>query len=555
MEDRKPLLPIAIAAVALVMLPVVFVGGAVVMTVVSTMSMTGALQEMQCTRGRTAGGSAYVGDGSSVMPVAGKWKYTDRFGMRYHPVEHVMKKHNGMDMATIPTGGEIRAFRAGTIKTVVHGNPGAGNFIEIDHGGGLVSRYLHLASTKVEVGEKVAVGQSIGVEGQTGAVTGAHLHFEIHRDGTAVDPAPILKKAGLTVPRENAISTAADTPTGSTGRDGKNSSAADAENALAADVSQQSADDGSDDSKGSGNKVGGGNLSVGPWGPQQVAIAKEIIDAGTQRGLDDWTITLAVMTAMAESSLQNLNHGDAVRNDTVGVFQEGPERGPLSQRMDPAGAANIFWDYLQGVEGYRDLAPTIAAHKTQANADPWHYEPMWDDAVRVVAKVKGNPDLVARYTGSGGSADCLGAAGGTSVPAMAAQGELPDPPGMSCPPSDSPATRGLQPVAERGLRCTAAAFPRISTMYGIGERAISGDHPNGYAVDFMIDNYRSQSGRALGWKIAEWNRQNAEDLGIQYIIFDQKIWSVDRADEGWRPMEDRGSDNQNHLNHAHISYS
>lgn len=540
MEGRKPLILIAIAVVVLVVLPLVFIGGAVVMTVVSAMSMTGALQEMQCTRAGPASGVVQVGDGSSVMPVAGRWKYTDRFGMRYHPVEHVMKKHSGMDMATIPAGGEIRAFRAGTVKTVVHGNPGAGNFIEIAHGGGLVSRYLHLASTKVEVGEKVSVGRAIGVEGQTGAVTGAHLHFEIHRGGTAVDPAPVLKKAGLTVPRKDAIATA-----GKAGPEGKSASA----NVLAADASQQRSDGGS------GSKAGGGNLSVGPWGPQQVAVAKEIIDAGTQRGLDDWTITLAVMTAMAESSLQNLNHGDAVRNDTVGVFQEGPERGPLSQRMDPAGAANIFWDYLQKVDGYRDLAPTIAAHKAQANADPWHYEPMWDDAVQVVAKVKGNPDLVARYGGSGGTADCQGAAGGTSVPALAAQGELPDPPGMNCPPSDSPATRGLQPVAERGLRCTAAAFPQITTMYGVGERAISSDHPNGYAVDYMIDNYRSQNGQALGWKIAEWNRQNAEELGIQYIIFEQKIWNIDRADEGWRPMEDRGSPVSNHRDHVHASHA
>lgn len=543
MEDRKPILLLVIAAVVLVVVPILGIGTVVVMTVVSTMSMTGALQETQCTRAGSFSGAVQAGDGSSVMPVSGRWKYTDRFGMRHHPVEHVMKKHNGMDMATIPTGGTIRAFRAGTIKTVVQGAPGAGNYIEIAHGGGLVSRYLHLASTTVKVGERVEVGQTVGTEGQSGAVTGAHLHFEIHRAGKAIDPAPILTKAGLNVPREGATTTASDVPDESTAKGGEDVSAAGSPGATTPFAS-----------RGHNSDEAGGDLSVGQWNPQQVAVAKEIIDAGVERGMDDWTITVAVMTAMSESSLRNLNHGDAVRNDTVGVFQEGPERGPLSQRMDPAGAANIFWDYLQKVDGYRDLAPTIAAHKAQANADPWHYEPMWDDAVQVLAKVKGNPDLVARYGGSGGSADCQGADGGTSVPALAAQGELPDPPGMNCPASNSPAARGLQPVADRGLRCTAAAFPQITTMYGIGDRAISSDHPDGYAVDFMIDHYRSQSGRALGWKIAEWNRQNAEDLGIQYLIFDQKIWNIDRADEGWRPMEDRGSAVSNHLDHLHASY-
>jgi hypothetical protein len=89
-----------------------------------------------------------------------------------------------------------------------------------------------------------------------------------------------------------------------------------------------------------------------------------------------------------------------------------------------------------------------------------------------------------------------------------------------------------------------ANWPAI-TSYGTF-RADSGDHGSGRAIDIMISG-------DTGWQVAEFVRANASQFGISYVIYAQKIWSVDRAGEGWRPMEDRGSTTANHYDHVHVS--
>lgn len=97
-----------------------------------------------------------------------------------------------------------------------------------------------------------------------------------------------------------------------------------------------------------------------------------------------------------------------------------------------------------------------------------------------------------------------------------------------------------------------ARYPQVSTYHGVRADPIP-DHPSGRALDAMIPDYSSASGQALGREMAEWIKDNAGELNVEYIIFDQRIWNVRRAGEGWRYMADRGSDNANHKNHVHIT--
>lgn len=102
------------------------------------------------------------------------------------------------------------------------------------------------------------------------------------------------------------------------------------------------------------------------------------------------------------------------------------------------------------------------------------------------------------------------------------------------------------------IRHVWANWPRITTMYG-WRQDVTPDHPGGRAVDIMIPGWRTDQGRDLGWQIASYYRANASQFGINYIIFDQQIWSVARDAEGWRPMADRGNPTANHKDHVHVN--
>jgi endonuclease/exonuclease/phosphatase (EEP) superfamily protein YafD len=92
----------------------------------------------------------------------------------------------------------------------------------------------------------------------------------------------------------------------------------------------------------------------------------------------------------------------------------------------------------------------------------------------------------------------------------------------------------------------------IKTVGGYRESATDPNgHPAGLAADFMVP--LNAAGRAQGDRLAAYAKANAQKLGIDYIIWYQRIWSVARAGEGWRPMEDRGSATENHLDHVHIN--
>ena len=113
--------------------------------------------------------------------------FTSPFGYRIHPISGTRKHHNGVDLAA-PTGTPIYATRSG--KVYYRGYWGSGgNTIMINHQDGYITRYLHMSSFAVSNGEWVAAGQVIGYCGSTGGSTGPHLHFEIERNGSYVNPA------------------------------------------------------------------------------------------------------------------------------------------------------------------------------------------------------------------------------------------------------------------------------------------------------------------------------------------------------------------------------
>ncbi len=121
----------------------------------------------------------------SIMPTMGF--LTSKFSfIRYHPILHESRPHEGIDI-TAPFNTRIIAPAAGRVIKVGWEN-GYGIMVVIDHGYGLETRYAHMWKSAAHVGQIIKRGDLLGYVGSTGLSTGPHLHYEVLKDGRAVDP-------------------------------------------------------------------------------------------------------------------------------------------------------------------------------------------------------------------------------------------------------------------------------------------------------------------------------------------------------------------------------
>lgn len=124
-----------------------------------------------------------------VYPVMGP-RLSSSYGKRRHPVKKVTQHHHGIDLAA-PAGAPIRAIADGQ---VMFADPyaGYGKLVVLQHSNGLTSHYGHCSKISVEPGALVRAGDIIGTVGSTGISTGPHLHFELRKDGTTLNPEKLL---------------------------------------------------------------------------------------------------------------------------------------------------------------------------------------------------------------------------------------------------------------------------------------------------------------------------------------------------------------------------
>lgn len=132
----------------------------------------------------------FVG-GKFVFPINTRY-ISSYFGYRIHPIYKTRRMHTGVDIGGA-MGESIFACNDGTVIVSGYNAGGYGNYIMIDHGGGVVTLYAHNSVNNVSVGQKVVRGQVIGKVGSTGASTGPHLHFEVRINGSPVNPLPYIQ--------------------------------------------------------------------------------------------------------------------------------------------------------------------------------------------------------------------------------------------------------------------------------------------------------------------------------------------------------------------------
>jgi len=125
----------------------------------------------------------------AIQPVSNRTldRVASGFGYRIDPIYKTPKMHTGIDF-TAATGTPIYATGDGTVKEAGYDNGGYGNNVVVNHGYGYASLYAHMQKVKVRVGDRVKRGEVIGWIGSTGKSTGPHLHYEVIKNGTKIDP-------------------------------------------------------------------------------------------------------------------------------------------------------------------------------------------------------------------------------------------------------------------------------------------------------------------------------------------------------------------------------
>ncbi len=154
-------------------------------------AMAKKIQEeiLEIYRSLNSSNTEYVG-GEMMWPVPGYSKISSYYGWRFNNTDF----HTGIDITGSGVhGAKVVAANTGTVvftKTCPYNGYayGYGTYIIVDHGGGISTLYAHLSNITVQKGDIVVMGEQIGNVGNTGWSTGAHLHFEVRTDGSAVNP-------------------------------------------------------------------------------------------------------------------------------------------------------------------------------------------------------------------------------------------------------------------------------------------------------------------------------------------------------------------------------
>lgn len=275
------------------------------------------------------------------------------------------------------------------------------------------------------------------------------------------------------------------------------------------------------------------DAQVGTPTAEQLSNASQIVRAAKDLRLSEYAQVIGLAVSAQEAGWRNVKHGDAAGPDSTGLFQQRDGWGPRVDREDPYKAATLFFQALVKVSGWEKMPIGRAGQTVQRSAQA---SGQWYQQHEPIARAG-----LVYVTGNSGVGQC--ASNGAA---------------MECAASHWPGVEnGLTPDALRVLRCGSQQQPAITSVGGIGDRPanVDDDHQSGRAIDFMIPDYASAAGVAMGDQLAAWFKTNASALGVKYVIWNAQIWSVQRNPEGWRPYRNPSGAGATleHRDHVHVS--
>ncbi|MEV7287285.1 heavy metal transporter [Streptomyces sp. NPDC093252] len=262
--------------------------------------------------------------------------------------------------------------------------------------------------------------------------------------------------------------------------------------------------------------AGDGRGGTYDFTPEQAVNAAAISAVGTARGLPERAVTIALATAMQESALRNLDHGD---RDSLGLFQQRPSQGwgTEQQIMDPVYSATEFYEHLEKVDGYTELPLTVAAQRVQRSGFPTAY-----------AKHEPDAQLLAdAFTGrAAATLTCGGRPDATESPA----------PGQTSATGPDAVRSALvrdfgqleRTGAEVGTPGTPAAGPSGVTAEAVGRTV---------TVPVTDGGTDPTPAGERGWRVAHWAVANATALGIERVSYAGREWTAGSSEKPWRTTD------------------
>ncbi|MET7619422.1 hypothetical protein [Streptomyces sp. NPDC005408] len=227
---------------------------------------------------------------------------------------------------------------------------------------------------------------------------------------------------------------------------------------------------------------------------EQAANAATISAVGTTRGMPERAVTIALATALQESGLRNIKHGD---RDSLGLFQQRPSKGwgTTRQILDPVYAAGKFYEHLAEVPGYSRLPLTVAAQRVQRSGFPQAYAKHEPDATLLAAALTGR---------AGGALTCES---------------------REVHRAGDPAKVRAELVRAFGPELLPEA--RTSGRAGApGPREVSVPVPSTVGTDGGGASRR-------GWELAHWAVARADGLRIEEVSYQGRVWSAQKSEKGW----------------------
>nr|WTB33471.1 hypothetical protein OG781_31875 [Streptomyces sp. NBC_00830] len=235
--------------------------------------------------------------------------------------------------------------------------------------------------------------------------------------------------------------------------------------------------------------------------PEQAANAATISAVGTSRGMPERAVTIALATALQESGLRNIAHGD---RDSLGLFQQRPSQGwgTEKQILDPVYSAGKFYQHLAEVPGYSRLPLTVAAQRVQRSGYPQAYAKHEPDAALLAAALTGRTPTALNCTPT--------RTAGAAADAAKVRAEL------------------VRTFGKGVLPATGAAKGMTSAGGTAGGASTAG------TVSVPVKSARTagDGGTAQrGWELAHWAVAQAEALDIDEVSYAGRVW---KAGSGWR---------------------